>query len=100
MVTTVIWRKKAILKVEEIALYLETEISEKSAENFIKAIYATIEKVKAHPGRGRKVAVQQKIQFINADKYRQLFYRVNGKELIILDVFDVRQHPDKRPYSS
>ena len=98
MVTTVIWRRKAILRVEEIALYLESEISLKSAENFIKSIYDTIDKVKAHPSRGRKVMTQKAIQFINIDKNKQLFYRVSGKELIILDVFDVRQHPDKRPF--
>ncbi len=98
MVTTVIWRRKAILRVEETALYLENEVSLKSAENFIKSVYDTIDKVKAHPSRGRKVSIQKVIQFINIDKNKQLFYRVSGKELIILDVFDVRQHPDKRPF--
>ena len=100
MVKIIIWQKKAILKVEQIATYLEEEYSEQSAEKFIKSVYATIEKIKTHPSRGRKVSSKKTIQFMNIGKFHQLFYRTKGTKLYILDLFDLRQNPDKRPFSN
>jgi hypothetical protein len=33
------------------------------------------------------------------DKHRILFYRHKGSTLSVLDLFDTRQHPNKRPFA-
>ena len=35
---------------------------------------------------------------LNIDKKRQMFYSVSGSTLYIVDFFDTRQYPMKRPY--
>ncbi len=89
--------KKALLKISTIAEYLEYEISFQTAVKFVDTVYKTIDKVAEHPTRGRKVPKSNTLQFINIDKHRQLFYRVYGSRLFVVDIFDTRQHPNKRP---
>jgi plasmid stabilization system protein ParE len=76
---------------------LEYEFSYQLATNFVTTVYRTIDKVAEHPTRGRKVPKSNTLQFINIDKYRQLFYRVHGSILSVVDIFDTRQDPNKRP---
>ena len=89
--------QKAKLRVYNIAEYLEEEYSMQVAKNFIQKVYQTIDKVAEHPTRGRKVPSSNTLQFINIDKHRQLFYRVHGTRLSIVDIFDTFQNPIKRP---
>jgi hypothetical protein len=49
------------------------------------------------PTRGRTAPTSKTLQFLNIDKHRQLFYRMRGTTLVIVDIFDTRQHPSKRP---
>ena len=90
--------KKANQRIHAIATYLEEEHSFQAAQNFVQNVYKTIDKVAKHPTRGRKVSISNTLQFINIDKHRQLFYRVHGTRLSIVDIFDTRQDPNKRPF--
>jgi plasmid stabilization system protein ParE len=98
MVKRIRWNKNAIVKVEKTAEYLELEFSIVAAERFVTNVYECIEKIKKHPSRGRKTSLNPGILFINLDNHRQLFYRIQKDELIIIDIFDTRQNPEKRPF--
>jgi plasmid stabilization system protein ParE len=97
MAKTIKSNKKATLRISHIAEYLEYEFSYQIAVNFVANVYKTIGKVAENPTRGRKVPRSNTLQFINIDKHRQLFYRVHGSTLSIVDIFDTRQNPNKRP---
>jgi plasmid stabilization system protein ParE len=97
MAKTVKINRTATLRVSAIAEYLEAEFSYQTAENFVNQFYKTIDKIVAHPTRGRKVPKSKTLQFLNMDKNRQIFYRVHGSRVSIVDVFDTRQDPNKRP---
>lgn len=97
MAKTIKINKKAILRISVIAEYFEHEYSYQTAVKFVDLVYKSIDKIAEHPSRGRKVPNSSTLQFINIDKYRQLFYRVHGSRLFVVDIFDTRQHPDKRP---
>ncbi len=99
MVKKVTITKTAARKIKEIAEYLETEFSFNSAEKFVDSTYEAIEKVQKHPTRGRKINASETVRFIPIDKHRILFYRHKGTTLSILDLFDTRQHPNKRPFA-
>ena len=98
MVKTVRWHKKALKALRNIVTYLQDEASDKTANRFIDTIYREIDSLKTYPEKGRKSPKRKTIRFINVDKHRQLFYRVNGTTLYISNIFDTRQNPNKRPY--
>lgn len=97
MVKVVQMNQAATLAISLIAEYLEAEYSYQTAVNFVESVYHTIEKIKEHPTRGRPAPTSKTLQFLNIDKHRQLFYRMRGTTLIIVNIFDTRQHPSKRP---
>jgi plasmid stabilization system protein ParE len=97
MVKIVKLNQVALSRINAVAEYLETEYSNQTATNFVESVYATIEKISEHPTRGRTVPNSKTLQFLNIDKYRQVFYRVRHSTLVIVDIFDTRQHPSKRP---
>ena len=90
--------KKATQRISTIAEYLEEQYSLQTAKNSVDTVYKTIDKVADHPTRGRKVPSSNTLQFINIDKHRQLFYRVHGSKLSVVDIFDTHQDPNKRPF--
>lgn len=47
---------------------------------------------------GRPTKKTKTVRQINIDKYRKMYYRIEGRTLIISDFFDVRQDPDKLRY--
>ena len=89
--------KKANKRISDIALYLESEFSYQAADNVVKAFYKTIDKLAEQPKIGREVQSSKSMRFINMDKHRQIFYRTYGNTVSIIDVFDTRQNPKKRP---
>lgn len=97
MVKVVKMNERAKNAINRIAEYLESEYTYQTAANFVGNVYETIDKIKAHPTRGRTAPTSKTLQFLNVDKHRQIFYRIKGTTLIIVNIFDTRQHPDKRP---
>lgn len=97
MVKVVKMNQTAKIAINRVAEYLESEYSYQTAANFVGNVYQTIDKIKAHPTRGRTSPTSTTLQFLNIDKHRQIFYRIKGTTLVIVNIFDTRQNPDKRP---
>lgn len=85
-------------KLREIVQYLQTEISDNAANNFVDAVYHQIDLLSKQPFIGRRELSMKIVCFVNIDKHRQMFYRVTGSTLHIANFFDTRQNPKKRPY--
>jgi plasmid stabilization system protein ParE len=98
MVNQIKWRKKALRSIKETAEYLELNFSLQTANNFVESITKTIDKVSKNPQTFRKVPNSKSIHFVNIDKSHQLFYRMEGRTLIVSAFFDTRQSPKKRPF--
>lgn len=99
MVKRVRWNKRAIVKLDGWVDYLEQEVSFQSASILLKNVRDKIEILKKQPTIGRAVKSMKTVRFVNIDKNRHLFYRVQSTTIFITDLFDVRQNPNKRPYS-
>ena len=95
MVKTVRWNNRALDTFYEIANYLEINHSSKTAEKFVNSVFDKIAVLKKYPLIGRKAPKRKTIRFVRVDKHRRLYYRLNGRQLIISSIFDTRQHPDK-----
>jgi plasmid stabilization system protein ParE len=98
MVNKVEWSKKSLQQIRDIIGYLRTEASEQAADNFVELFRKKLELVKIHPTRGRKSTKSRTIHFVNFGKHHQLFYRMNGLTLHIVEIWDTRQDPKKRKY--
>jgi plasmid stabilization system protein ParE len=88
--------KRATKKVVDISFYLEDNFSEGAAKNFNKAVRKTVEKIAEYPTIGRETP-NSTLRFVNMDDHRQIFYRSYANNLSVVDIFDTRQNPDKRP---
>jgi plasmid stabilization system protein ParE len=98
MVKRVEWRKKALRRLGDILLYLKEERSHQAAVNLAETTQKKIKQLENQSLIGRKSTKGKTIRLINIDKHRQMFYSVNGSTLFIVDFFDTRQDPSKRPY--
>lgn len=98
MVKQVVWTKRAIIRFDEIVNYLEDEVSEESANNFVNNVYSLIDKLKKYPEIGRRSIRRKTVRQYRIDKYRKLYYRKYGKKLIIVYVFDDRWNPMTNPF--
>ena len=98
MVTKIIWNKAALRTFDEITTYLHDNFSLQTAQNFAELTYQKIDWVCQHPKSGRKVHGTKTLLMVNFGKHHRLYFRNEGKTLIICDFFDTRQDPSKRPY--
>jgi plasmid stabilization system protein ParE len=98
MVEKVIWSRRAERNYMSMLDYLPNEASLQAAENLNESVQKTISGLMKNLGSGRPTTTSKTVRFINIAKHRQMFYRQSGKNLHIVAFFDVRQHPDKRPF--
>ena len=98
MVEVIIWRKEAEKILDDMIAYLENEVSLTSAQNLARAVHMALEQLKDYPTIGRQSRVNEKVRFILVGRNRRMYYRVKGKKLIVIYLFDTRQDPNKDPY--
>ncbi len=70
--------------------------SERIAINFIETFYATLELIDKLPEIGIVVRKKEKVRRILITKHNLLYFIVTEKEIILLNLFDMRQNPEKR----
>lgn len=94
----IVWNKTALTKLDQIIDYLLEEASEKAARSFYEKVIERIEMLSRYPEVGRKSKKKKTVRMFPIDKYRNLYYRIEGRKLIIVYLFDARQYPDQNPY--
>ena len=98
MVQKVVFTKTAERSFEEIASFLEVNISISTAHKFANDVDSKISRLQEHPLIGRPSSKAKTVRKINISKHLQMMYRVVGKTLIISDFFDTRQNPNKSKF--
>lgn len=95
MVRKIIWTKNAKEDFKQVVEYLHNEWSERIALNFIASFYAKIVLIDKLPQIGIKVENHENVNRILITKHNILYYIVNEKEIVLLDLLDTRQDPEK-----
>lgn len=98
MVKKIIWRITADKSFDRIVFYLHENFSHQVAHDFAKIVYDKIDRLEKQPYIGPKVGGTKSVRYLNFGKHYQIFYRVDGRTLIISYFFDTRQDPNKRPF--
>ena len=98
MVKKIKWNDTASYTFEETTNYLQDNFSSKAAENFVNLVYDRIDMVVNGLTVGRKSTKAKTVLVLKLDKNRQMYYRMHGTTLIIVDFWDTRQDPRKRRF--
>ncbi len=98
MALEVQWSKQADRKFDKIIEYLLIEWSERVTRAFIKKVYDLIETLSEFPEIGTLENKGKGIRGFTIVKQVNIFYKVSGNRIIILDFFDNRQAPEKKRF--
>jgi plasmid stabilization system protein ParE len=98
MVNKVKWNKAADKTFDDITAYLQENHSTQSVMSFAGLVYEKIDKIEKGLIVGRRSSNAKTVMVINLDKHRQMFYRLVGSTLTIVDFWDTRQDPKKRRF--
>ncbi|MEZ4956068.1 MAG: type II toxin-antitoxin system RelE/ParE family toxin [Saprospiraceae bacterium] len=92
------WTIPALDALKEHYNYLKSKRGIEPARKFRKKLFTKVGILKTYP----RVGVEEKSLFFKDKEYRslieshlKLIYRVEENEILIIDVFDMRQNPDK-----
>jgi len=96
MAEKIIWHHKAKLQFDAIIQYLSNEWGETVAKNFVVRTYEILDTLNDFPELGSLENPEKQIRAFVISKHNTLFYRIDGKRIILLTFFNNRRHPKKR----
>ena len=92
------WTTRADKRLDEIIAFLLSEWGELTVREFIKNLYDFLEVLSEFPEIGPVQAPEKRIRGFILVKQISFFYKVQGNQIIVLDLFDNRRDPDKRGF--
>jgi plasmid stabilization system protein ParE len=76
--------------------YISGKFGALIVEAFERKLIDFLELLKNFPELGNVEVREKGIRGFQFSKQTRIFYRIKGNKIIILTLFDVRQHPDKK----
>ncbi len=94
------WSEELFQTVAEVMAYLEENASLHKAQQFYVQLWEAHIRIKNHPTTGRPSANVDGVRSIKVGKHKKLFYLYDEEKqrVILLSLFDMRQHPNKSTY--
>lgn len=92
----IFFTKRASRNYKSIKKYISGEFGSLVAEVFKNKLIDFIELLKNFPELGSMEVAEKGIRGFQFSKQTRIFYRIKGNKIIILALFDVRQHPNKK----
>lgn len=98
MARRIVWSKNATDDLQRIIQYLKREWSNEIAYKFEKKLFLRIDLISKFPKLGKQSDNLPKIRKLVITKQNSMYYKVDDEFVIILNLFDNRQSPDKLEY--
>jgi plasmid stabilization system protein ParE len=92
------WSKKADRKFDEILQYLIDNWGEKPTKAFVKKVYDFLDILVEFPQIGSIEHKEKGIRGFTIMKQINVFYKLRGNKIILLDFFDNRKAPAKKRF--
>lgn len=89
------WTSRAYSDFSQIVQFIKETWGKQSAENFAAKIDVIVNLLSKFPFIGKIIFLQKHIRSFVISKQTTLVYRIKGEKIIILNLFDNRQSPDK-----
>ena len=90
------WTTRADIKLDHLIIYLESEWGENVAKAFMKKLYDFLEILSEFPEIGSMQYPEKKIRGFSLTKQVSVFYKIDGNQIILLDLFDNRSTKKER----
>ena len=96
MALEIIWSKRADKKFDRIIDYLHEDFGEFVTKSFVGKVYDFLDILSEFPELGSIENREKRIRGFTIVKNINIFYRIEGKTIYLLDFFDNRQNPKKK----
>ena len=95
MVYQIIFKKRFQNKLEKLLRYFENEFGLLVAQRFAKQLDKKFMTLQQQPSIGKPSVSIRNVRSIHAGKHNRLYYRIDGSRIIVLNMYDMRIHPQK-----
>ncbi|ASB50974.1 type II toxin-antitoxin system RelE/ParE family toxin [Alkalitalea saponilacus] len=92
------WTKRADKKFDRTLEYLSTEWGDQVTKSFVGKVYDFLDLLIDYPKLGSIENKEKGIRGFSIIKQINIFYRIKGNTIIILDFFDNRQNQKKKKF--
>ena len=99
MALEIVWSPRALDNFHEVILYLEKNWTDLVVKDFVTRTEKVIQLISEHPEMFKQVSFQNASREAVITKHNLLIYRVCTNKIVLLTVFDTRQHPRKKVVS-
>ena len=93
MVYQIIFKKSFQNKLQKILTYIESEFGLLVAQRFAKQLDKQFLSLQQQPTIGKPSVLIWNVRSIHAGKHNRLYNKVEGNKIIILNMYDMRIHP-------
>jgi plasmid stabilization system protein ParE len=93
-----IYKKRFAHKLTNVITYLEHEWGNAVAQDFLLKVKAKVSILSQQPYVGKPSEKAEGVRGILISKHNKLYYRISGKKVIILNLYDTRINPKKNFY--
>lgn len=91
------WSKEAIISLENILNHIELNFGNSIALQYYKNVETTLLQIQNFPYLGKKCKNNLDLRSIVINKRTTLYYSLSEKKIQLLEFFDNRQDPEKKP---
>ena len=98
MAYQIILKKRFSNKLVKVLTYLEQEWTYKVAAAFLRKVDHRIQQLSGQPFTGVPSATIKDIRAILITRHNRLYYKVKGKKVIVLNMYDTRMGPKRKKY--
>jgi plasmid stabilization system protein ParE len=98
MAYEIILKKRFTNKLVKLLAYLEKEWSHKVAASFLQKIDLRIYQLSGQPLTGISSERIEGVRSVFISRHNRLYYKVKGKKVIVLNMYDTRMNPKKKRY--
>lgn len=98
MALEISWSKRADKKFDKILEYLLNSWGERVTKNFVRKVFDFIDILSEYPELGTIENKAKEIRGFTIVKQINIFYKIKGQTINILDFFDNRQNPNKKRF--
>jgi plasmid stabilization system protein ParE len=99
MALEIVTKKRYEKNLQKLLTFLVAEWGKKVAEDFLIVLYDKIEIAANQPLVGINVSSKLNVRSILISKHNRLYYKIEKKRLIVLNIIDTRRNPAKNPFN-
>lgn len=96
MALDIFWSPKALENFHDVIYYLQENWTDAIVRDSILKTEKIIDQIARHPHTFRSVSSGSSIREAVITKHNLLLYKIHKNQIVLLAVFDTRQHPRKK----